>query len=87
MESSGVPVVLETCETLGLLDGWSGVVPAHLSKRARLKVGRGRGVLTLVSSKKNPIQVSSNILFWQQFTLTLTRDLGFKFVVVDMALC
>ena len=33
MESSGVPVVLETCETLVLLDGCSGVGPVHLSKR------------------------------------------------------
>ena len=33
MESSGVPVVFETCETLVLLEGYSGVGPVHLSKR------------------------------------------------------
>ena len=48
MESSGVPVAFETCETLVLLDGCSGVGPVDLSKRViemggnKMKVGRGR---------------------------------------------
>ena len=42
----------------------------HLSKRViemgwkQDESGTGEGVLTLVKLDKNPIQVSSNILFW-----------------------
>ena len=58
MESSGVPLVLETCETLVLLDGCSGVGPVHLSKRViemggkQDESGTGEGVLTLVKLEK-----------------------------------
>ena len=58
MESSGVPVVLETCETLVPLDGCSGVGPVHLSKRViemgwkQDESGTGEGVLTLVKLEK-----------------------------------
>ena len=42
---------------------------------------------TCKAIEKIPIQVSSSILFWRKFTLTSTRDLVFKFLVVDMASC
>ena len=66
MESSGVPVVLETCEILVPLDGWSGVGPAHLSKRVidlgwkQDESGTGEGVLTLVKLE-NKINTSTSI--------------------------
>ena len=62
MESSGVPVVFQTCETLVtlvLLDGRSGVGPAHFYKRViemrwkQDESGTGDGVLTLVKLEKN----------------------------------
>ena len=61
MESSGVPVVFGTCETLVtlvLLDRRSGVGPVHLSKRViemrwkQDKSGTGEGVLTLLKLEK-----------------------------------
>ena len=56
MESSGVPVVFQTCETLVLLDR----CPVHLSKIKRFiemvwkqhESGTGEGVLTLVKLEK-----------------------------------
>ena len=95
MESSGVPVVFETCETLVLLDGYSGVGPLDLSQKRVIEMGWKQdekwdgGVYsdTCKTREKNPIRVSISILFWRKFILTLTRDLGFKFLVVDMALC
>ena len=98
MESSGVPVVFETCETLVLLDGYSGVGPLDLSQKRVIEMGWKQdekwdgGVYSdtckaRIKLDKIPIQVSSSILFWRRFALTLTRDLGFKFLVVDMALC
>ena len=59
MESSGVPVVFETCETLVVLDGCSGVGPVHLSKRViemgwkQDESGTGEGVVTLVKLEQN----------------------------------
>ena len=54
MESSGVPVVFETCESLVLLDRCLGVGPVDLSKRV-IEMGwkqdesdTGEGTLTLV---------------------------------------
>ena len=35
METSGVPVVFETCETLVVLDRCSGVGPVDVAKRER----------------------------------------------------
>ena len=98
MESSGVPVAFETFETLVVLDGCSGVGPVHRSKRV-IEMGwkqdgsrTGQGVVTLVKLEQNSNTtsyqaISRNILFWRKFTLTSTRDLGFKCWVVDMALC
>ena len=57
MESSGVPVVFETCETLVLLDGCSGVQVSGLCMFPKeslkwdgnkMKSWTGEGVLTLV---------------------------------------
>ena len=98
MESSGVPVAFETCETLVVLDGCSGVGPVDLSKRViemgwkQDGSGTGEGVVTLVKLEKNSNTtsyqaISCNIWFCRKFTLTSTRDLGFKFLVADMALC
>ena len=59
MESSGVPLVFETCETLVLLDGCSGVGPVDLSKRViemrwkQDESGAGEGVVTLVKLEQN----------------------------------
>ena len=59
MESSGVPVAFETCETLVVLDGCSGVGPVDLSKRViemgwkQDESGTGEGVVTLVKLDKN----------------------------------
>ena len=39
MESSGVPVVFETCETLVLLEGYSGVGPLDLSQKRAIEMG------------------------------------------------
>ena len=71
----------------------------HLSKRViemgwkQYESGTWEGVLTLVQGEKHretsntKLQVyqalSSNIFFWRK--LALTRDLGFKCLVVDMA--
>ena len=59
MESSGVPVVFETCETLVLLEGYSGVGPLDLSQKRVIEIGwkqdesgTGDGVLTLVKLEK-----------------------------------
>ena len=51
--------------------------------------GTGEGVLTFVKpeANSNTITVSNNILLWRKFRLTSTRDLGFKCLVVGMALC
>ena len=60
MESSGVPVVFETCETLVLLDGYTGVGPLDLSQKRVIEIGwkqdesgTGDGVLTLVKLERN----------------------------------
>ena len=77
MDSSCVPVVFETCETLVLLDGCSGVGPVDLSKRViamgwtQDESGTGEDVLTLVN-----LQKISDTGIKRKFTLTLTRDLG-----------
>ena len=83
--------MFETCETSVLLDS---VGPVHLSKRV-IEMERkqdekwdGGGCSgTCKAREKFNYKSSNNILFWRKFTLTLTRDLGFKFLVVDMALC
>ena len=55
--------------------------------------GTGEGVLTLVQLEKNSntrIQVSSILkqhLVLAEIHLDFDMDLGFKFLVVDMALC
>ena len=53
--------------------------------------GTGEGVLTLSKLGENYRKfqyksVSSNILFWRKFILAKTCDLGFKIMVVDVAL-
>ena len=60
MEPSGVPVVFETCETLVLLDGYSGVGPLDLSRKRvietgwkRHESGTGEGALTLVKLEQS----------------------------------
>ena len=91
MESSGVPVVFETCETLVLLDRgrifpkeslkWDG------NKMKQDDSGTGEGVLTLVQLEKNSntrIQVSSILkqhLVLAEIHLDFDMDLGFKFLV------
>ena len=66
----------------------------HLSKRViemgwkQYESGTWEGVLTLVQGEKNPIQNFKYIKHYQYFfwrKLALTRDLGLKFLVVDMA--
>ena len=78
--------VRDFCETLVLLDGCSGVRPLDLSERVmgwkQDESGTGEIVLILVKLEKE-----SNILFWRKFTLTSPRDVGFKHLVVNMALC
>ena len=80
MESSGVPVVFETCETLVVLDGCSGVGPVNLSKRViemgwkQDESGTGEGVVTLVKLDKNSNTtsyqaISCNILFGRKIHL------------------
>ena len=95
MKSSGVPVVFETRETLAVLDGWSGVGPVDFSKRI-IEMGwkqdeseTREGVLTLVKlENSNTTSIKQYlVLFWRKFTLTSTRDLRFKCLVVNMALC
>ena len=70
MESSGVPVMFEICETLLLLDGCSGVGPVDLSKKVvemgwkQDESGTGEGVLTLVKLEKisnTSIKIYDNI--------------------------
>ena len=54
-----------------------------------MESGMGEVVLTLVKLDRDKFQyksASSNILFWRKFTLTKTSDLGFKMLVVDVAL-
>ena len=41
---------------------------------------------TCKAMEKFKSKSSNNILFWQRFTLTLTRDLGFRFLVVALCL-
>ena len=65
---------------------WTGVGHVHLSKRV-IEMERkqdekwdGGGCSgTCKAGEKIPIPVSRNILFRRTFTLTWTRDLGFKF--------
>ena len=59
-----------------------------------MKSGTGEGVVTPREAREKfqykYQTLSNNILFWWKFaliTLTSTRDLGFKILVVDMALC
>ena len=79
--------MFETFETLVLLDRCSGVRPVHLSKRVIAmgwkqdeKWDRG-GCSDTWQLEKNWNRVTIQVI--EQ--LTLTRDLGFKFLVVDMA--
>ena len=68
MESSGVPVVFQTCETLVLLDRCLGVGPVDFSKRVfemgckQDESGTGEGVLTLVKLEKKSNTSISNVM-------------------------
>ena len=72
-----------------MLDRCSGVGPVDLSKRviAQDEKWDGGGCSETWQLEKNWNTSHRTIVisFWRKFTLTLTRDLGFKFLVVDMA--
>ena len=54
---------------------------------SKMKSGTGEGVPdTCKAMEKFKSKSSNNILFWRRFTLTLTRDLGFRFLVVALCL-
>ena len=83
MESSGVPVVFQTCETLVLLDrcrACASFQESHWNGMETRWKWDGGGCSDTCKAREKlwniPMQVSNNILFWRIFTLTLTRDLG-----------
>ena len=51
-----------------------------------MKSGTGEGVLALVKLEEHSNTVSSNMFFGVHSPWTLTRDLGFKLLLLDMAL-
>ena len=91
MEWSGVPMVFETCETLVLLDRCRACACFQKSHVIETRWKWDGGGCSDTSKAREKYQykyqaISYNILFWRKVTLTLTRDLGFKFFLVDMAL-
>ena len=92
MESSGVPVVFETFETLVVLDrcrACASFQKSHWNGMETRWKWDGGGCSDTCEAREQIqykyLAISCFGMFWRKFTLTLTRHLGFKFLVVEMA--